>query len=53
MTKFSKVEDEVLNECVTKNPPIYHPRNKVHTDFNIRDAIWKNIIETIGRSKIK
>ncbi|KAL4092190.1 hypothetical protein QTP88_026732 [Uroleucon formosanum] len=48
MTKFSKVEDEALVECVAKNPPIYNPQNKDYKDLNIRDAIWKNISETVG-----
>ncbi|KAL4084069.1 hypothetical protein QTP88_029385 [Uroleucon formosanum] len=44
MTKFSKVEDEALVECIAKYPPIYNPQNKNYKDLNIRDAIWKNII---------
>jgi len=50
MTKFIIVEDEALIECVAKNPPIYNPQNKDYNDLNIRDAIWKNISETVGRS---
>jgi len=52
MTKFSKAEDEALVKCVAKNPPIYNPQNKDYKDLNIRDAIWKNISETVGRSSM-
>jgi len=50
MNKFSKVEDEVLIECVAKNHSVYNPQNKDYKDLNIRDAIWKDISEIVGRS---
>jgi len=46
MTKFSKVDDD----CVAKNRSIYNPQNKDYKDLNIRDAIRKDISETVGRS---
>lgn len=50
MNKFNKIEDEALIELVAKNAPIYNPQNKDYKDLNIRDAIWKEISETVGRS---
>lgn len=48
--KFTKDEDELPVECVARYSPIFNPQNKDYKDLNIREAIWHEISDFVGRN---
>jgi len=50
LKKFTKEQDKQLVECVARYPPIYNWQNKDYKLLYIREAIWKEISDLVGRN---
>jgi len=50
VVKFSKEEDEVLAENVSKYSALYNPQNPDNKDLNIKESCWAEVSKSVGRS---
>lgn len=48
--KFSKEQDEILIDSVSRHPALYDASQKSYKDNVVRDNIWREIAEIINRS---